>query len=168
LGRAWLPRRTLAGTANEAWLKDQWPLVPQDFDFAYWNCAPADQQTAYLSPGTRIQLINLYGPQANSKNTTQARTHSSKEAIEDAQSWSACLPARHPCVLWRLDSGMLLPAPLHLDTLVIDLKARRIYATHRAVLSVTAGVRQADVLLMPWPGQKDAQQGAPTQERHHG
>ena len=141
LGRAWLPRRTLAGTANEAWLKDQWPLVPQDFDFAYWNCAPADQQTAYLSPGTRIQLTHLHSPQ-------------SKPSANQPEVWSACLPARHPCVLWRLDSGMLLPAPLHLDTLVIDLKARRIYATHRAVLSVTAGVRQADVLLMPWPGDR--------------
>jgi hypothetical protein len=141
LGRAWLPRRTLAGTADEAWLKDQWPLIPQDFDFAYWNCAPADQQTAYLSPGTRIRLAHLHSP--------QSRPHAKQPEV-----WSACLPARHPCVLWRLDSGTLLPAPLHLDTLVIDLKARRIYATHRAVLSVSAGVRQADVLLMPWPGDR--------------
>jgi hypothetical protein len=159
LGRAWLPRRALAGTPDDAWLKEQWPLVPQDFNFAYWNCAPADQQTPYLSPGTRIHLVNLYGSQADTKNKTQTRTQSSIEAIADAQSWSACLPARHPCVLWRLESGMLLPAPLHLDTLVIDLKARRIYATHRAVLATSAGVRQADVLLMPWPGQKDHQNG---------
>ncbi len=137
--KAWLPRRLLCGTPDARWLEDQWPLIPEDFDFAYWNCAPEDQQTPYLPPGTGIKLIHLYGPQQ--KAPTQA----------DQEVWLAHLPARHPSVLWRLNSGVMLPRPLNLDTLVIDLDAQRIYATHRAVLSANADVRKVETLLMPWP-----------------
>jgi len=146
LGRAWLPRRLLAGTTDEAWLQTQWPLIPQDFDFAYWNCAPADQQVPYLPPGTRIRLTHLHSPQAGPISI-------------DQETWTACLPARHPCVLWRLASGVMLPRPLHLDTLVVDLKARQIYATHRAVMSAKVDVRQVDALLMPWPTRPEARHG---------
>lgn len=147
IGRAWLPRRSLAGTYDDAWLQNQWPLPPKDFDYAYWNCAPADQQVDYLPPGTRIRLTNLFGAQQPTP-TLQSLSQASYADPANAGTWTAQLPARHPCALWRLHSGILLPRPLHLDTLVIDMAAQKIYAIHRAVLSAKVGVRKVDALLM--------------------
>ncbi len=122
VGKAWLPRRTLAGTYDEAWHKNQWPLPPLDFDDGYWNCAPQDQQVDYLPPGTLIALKNLYPP-----------PEGQKQATED--DWQGRLPEHHVSV--RLVMQILGQAnvmdhqPMNLDTLVIDAAAQRIYATYR-------------------------------------
>lgn len=41
--RAWQPRLPLAGTYNQRWVNERHPYLPFDFQFDYWNCAPADQ-----------------------------------------------------------------------------------------------------------------------------
>ena len=56
----WTPRRELAGTYDEQWQKERFPLWAQDFDARYNNCAPADQQAAgYLRGGESVELVNL-------------------------------------------------------------------------------------------------------------
>lgn len=56
----WSPRRELAGTYDEKWQKERFPLWAQDFNTRYYNCAPADQQaTGYLRGGEAVELINL-------------------------------------------------------------------------------------------------------------
>lgn len=64
LGRAWMPRRALAGTfeAKAEWAQDEIPRLPSNFDFAYWNCAPRDQQCAYLNDQAQFTLLNLCRP----------------------------------------------------------------------------------------------------------
>lgn len=42
--RSWAPRLALAGTYDDDWLENRHPNYPKDFDFAYWNSAPEDQQ----------------------------------------------------------------------------------------------------------------------------
>jgi hypothetical protein len=56
----WSPRRELAGTYDERWQKERFPLWAQDFDSSYNNCAPADQQArGYLRGGESVELINF-------------------------------------------------------------------------------------------------------------
>ena len=61
IGRAWLPRRNLIGHVQDKahWDADEVPRLPIDFDFAYWNAAPSDQQCRYLQGGDSIRLVNL-------------------------------------------------------------------------------------------------------------
>ncbi len=59
VGRGWKPRLALAGTYDDAWLADQWPLAPLDFDSRYNLCAPPDQQLKALPDHSEITLINL-------------------------------------------------------------------------------------------------------------
>ena len=117
MGKTWLPRRALAGTYDNAWLKDQWPLPPMDFDYAYWNCAPQDQQVDYLPPGTKMMLLNLYG---------------------GTEPWSAQLPMHQlfmAAAVMREGKVDWDEEAMNLDTLVIDLAAQQVYATHRFVLA---------------------------------
>jgi hypothetical protein len=51
-------RRELLGTVDEAFIASDAPL-PENFDFAIWNGAPADQQIDYPAGGEEIELVNL-------------------------------------------------------------------------------------------------------------
>lgn len=55
--KSWLPRLALAGTFDEAWLRQRHPRMPADYDFAYWNAAPIPLQTSsYLKGDETIRL----------------------------------------------------------------------------------------------------------------
>jgi hypothetical protein len=142
LARHWEPRLSLAGTYDKAWLEDQWPLPPLDFDYGYWNCAPEDQQIAYPSPGLQILLVNLFG---------------SGDPATEQDGWTGRLPEHELFLLWRLHNGTMPTKPLQLDTLVVDLKTRQIKATYRGLMSAAAGVRVVECRMEQEPRQVAAQ-----------
>jgi len=55
IARQWSARRRLAGTYDDVWLRERRPLVPGDFDDAFWSSAPPDQRVA-LEGGERVEL----------------------------------------------------------------------------------------------------------------
>jgi hypothetical protein len=60
IDRAWLPRRTLAGTYDAKWVESKKPLLPDDYDPRFGLCAPADQRTAApLAGGERVGVLNM-------------------------------------------------------------------------------------------------------------
>lgn len=60
IDRGWLPRRTLAGTYDKAWVDKKKPLLPDDYDPKFAMSAPEDQQVLpWLEGGETIGLINL-------------------------------------------------------------------------------------------------------------
>ncbi|MFZ1987190.1 MAG: DUF2169 domain-containing protein [Desulfatitalea sp.] len=59
VGRGWQPRATLAGTYDQNWLDNIFPFLPPDFDPAYFQAAPVDQQVAYPQGGEPVILNNL-------------------------------------------------------------------------------------------------------------
>lgn len=40
IARAWLPRRSEAGTFDNSWKATRYPRMPKDYSFAFWNAAP--------------------------------------------------------------------------------------------------------------------------------
>lgn len=59
IGRAWQPRPKYAGTYDQKWLDEVFPFLPADFKEDYYQAAPADQQTPYLTGGEEVVLTNL-------------------------------------------------------------------------------------------------------------
>ncbi|MEM7156591.1 MAG: DUF2169 domain-containing protein [Myxococcota bacterium] len=60
IDRGWLPRRTLAGTYDAAWVEGRKPLLPADYDPAFALSAPADQRTPVpLQGGERMAVSNM-------------------------------------------------------------------------------------------------------------
>lgn len=59
LGRSWQPRLPYAGTYDEAWLANEFPFLPKDFDTRYFQSAPPDQQIPYPKGGEEVVLVNL-------------------------------------------------------------------------------------------------------------
>jgi hypothetical protein len=59
LSRTWPQRRYMGGTFDVTWAKDKSPLLPDDFDNQFNQCAPADQQIEYPKGGEIVELNNL-------------------------------------------------------------------------------------------------------------
>jgi hypothetical protein len=55
----WQSRRDLAGTYDQRWEAERFPLLPIDFDPGFLNAAPADQQLARYRPGDEVRLGNF-------------------------------------------------------------------------------------------------------------
>jgi len=56
----WSPRASYAGTYDDRWLTFRMPLLPEDFDDRFFQCAPSDQQApSFLMGGEPASLINL-------------------------------------------------------------------------------------------------------------
>jgi hypothetical protein len=56
----WLPRVKFAGTCDAKWEAERAPLLPEDFDDRFYQCAPPDQQTKqFLKGGEQVELHNL-------------------------------------------------------------------------------------------------------------
>lgn len=56
----WSPRVELAGTYDEIWENNKQPLLPDDFNDNYHQCAPQDQQVpGFLKGGEVVELLNM-------------------------------------------------------------------------------------------------------------
>lgn len=98
--RSWSPRIAKAGTYDENWLNNIHPFYPEDFDFAYYNGAPEDQQIDFPDLQTpHYLLVNNLSPNAG------------LEAI--------ILPRHRAFVLVSM-LGIRVPIPMQVDTIVFD------------------------------------------------
>ncbi|PRQ05888.1 hypothetical protein ENSA5_00390 [Enhygromyxa salina] len=59
IARSWQPRLAAAGTFDDAWRRDRFPLLPDDFGFEHFQVAPPDQRVATLAPGTAIAVAGM-------------------------------------------------------------------------------------------------------------
>jgi uncharacterized protein YjbI with pentapeptide repeats len=61
LASEWDQRKRKAGTYKGKWVKDRWPWFPENFDWSYFNAAPADQQIeGYLRGDEQLEFENLH------------------------------------------------------------------------------------------------------------
>jgi len=60
LGATWKQRRSKAGTYRRRWRRERWPWLPEDFDWSYFNAAPAGMQIPYLRGDETLLLENLH------------------------------------------------------------------------------------------------------------
>lgn len=59
IGRNFKSRIPFAGTYDQRWLDERAPFFPDDFDYRYFQSAPADQQMPYPTGGEEVRLENL-------------------------------------------------------------------------------------------------------------
>ncbi|KFE67598.1 DUF2169 family type VI secretion system accessory protein [Hyalangium minutum] len=59
IGRSWNPRSAYAGTYDARWREHVFPLLPEDFDEAFFQAAPPDQQIDFIRGGEPVVLRNL-------------------------------------------------------------------------------------------------------------
>ena len=122
------PRIRYAGTFDAAWQKDRMPILPDDFDYRYFNGAPAYlQYPGYLVGGETVSSENLF-----SGYIAPFRI-------------PALLPAVR-CVAGgqRLEQGAML------DTVVLDTDKNHLVLVWRAKFTVPLNETSDEVRIKAW------------------
>lgn len=123
---SWTPRRDKAGTFNLIWEKTRWPDLPEDFSFEFYNTGSDGLTLPGFAKGDeRIKLTNL---------STEG------EVVFG-------LPNFQLATLLRFEDGRVLPGPIHLDTIHIDMLERRVYLNWRGVFPVNVPLRVLEVRM---------------------
>jgi hypothetical protein len=118
IARNWQPRLKLAGTYDQKWQDEIFPLLPHDFDERYYQCAPRDQQMPYPQGGETITLANL---------SAKAAQDESSQGLLHIQ-----LPRLHmPMVVLSKDRQQIKMSAV-VDTIAIDADAQTYDITWRA------------------------------------
>lgn len=125
IGRAWSPRLPLAGTYDEAWREQQWPLSPHDFDFAFYNGANPALIVDSLRGGERFAATNL--------------SPSGLVSFE--------VPRWRVDVRFRYRDGKVHRHETILDTFVVDLPKDRVLLTYRVRVPDIGRLRVLDVCM---------------------
>lgn len=60
ISRHWQQRYQYAGTYDEEWKENRFPLLPRDFDPQFYQSAPEDQVFDSIVGGETIRLIHLF------------------------------------------------------------------------------------------------------------
>jgi hypothetical protein len=59
VAKNWMPRMAYAGTYDDAWLEEQFPLLPDDFDERFFHSVPEDQWIALPRGGEEIVVRGM-------------------------------------------------------------------------------------------------------------
>jgi hypothetical protein len=118
VGRSWQPRVGLAGTYDQDWFNYTRPFLPSDFDYAYFQSAPADQQIAHPAGGEVVELVNL-----TPAGRTQLR-----------------VPAYRVTVTVHRRNGTCERPVSALDTIVIEPDESRVTFTWRSSLALRKNI----------------------------
>jgi len=136
--KSWLPRRKYAGTYDEKWIKERHPLMPKNFDYAFYNCAHPDMiYDGYLIGNEQVVLKYL---------------HSEHENL------SFFLPDYRLGLLLRYKSGAMAMAKVELDTLHIDAPENRVYLVWRSQFDVGESLRVLEARMVI-PMKKEKRRG---------
>ncbi|WP_312239696.1 DUF2169 domain-containing protein [Pantoea sp.] len=119
-GKSWRGRIEFAGTYDRVWLEKRHPYLPEDFDFHYWCGAHPDLQIAHPQPCDTLPvelqgLISAY-------------------EIPDQRVYFH-IPVETLFVFVKTALGVGVAKDMLLDTLVIDMRNRKVFCTYRVTLA---------------------------------
>ncbi|MFK7988377.1 MAG: DUF2169 domain-containing protein [Sandaracinaceae bacterium] len=123
-GRSWQPRLALAGTYDDAWKQNQWPLSPRDFDLAFYNGAADGMTFDSDLRGRSISILHA--------------SPSGRVAFT--------LPSTQVDVRFRYLNGVVRLHEARLDTVFVDLEAQRVILAHRVRAEAPDEVRVIEVI----------------------
>ena len=124
-------------TYDNRWLEERWPAPPSDFDWSFFNAAPADQQLP-------IEAIRGDEP------------ISLKNLLDGEPEFAGHLPGIRPRWFFKMDRAegiAFIEAGLNIDTIWVDSDARQLVVLWRGVVPVrTKSLRDIlEVLVVQEP-----------------
>lgn len=123
---SWQPRLKFAGTYDDHWKRTRWPELPNDFKFEFFNSAHPDLiYPSFLEGNEQVMLTNL---------SPHGKLNFS-------------LPDYLLAMLLRFEDGELVPAPMRLDTVHLDVPSMRAYLVWRGIYALSRPMRVLEARL---------------------
>lgn len=135
VARSWQPRLQWAGTYDQAWKDDVFPLLPADFDDRFHQAAPEDQQIDYPAGGELITLVNLSRSAAMTANGALAQ-------------YRFRIPKRRMAMAMLTRDRETVVMEPHIDTLVVDTDAMRLHVTWRARTRLRRSLQEVHTVVV--------------------
>ncbi len=106
----WRARQRWVGTYDDSWKSARWPWFPKDFDYAYFNAAPLDQQLQRsLNGDEELVFENLHLELSNFRSRLPGVR-------------VRCFLSERPAAPDELSATDFREVPLQFDTLQIDME----------------------------------------------
>lgn len=134
VARNWQPRLAFAGTYDDAWRDEVFPLLPDDFDERFYQCAPLDQQMPYPQGGEQIRLLNL--------SLTAAQDENARGLL------SFKLPNRAMPMVVLTKARQVHALKAVIDTVAIDTDAMTFDITWRARLALQRSLHEVHTVAI--------------------
>ena len=140
---SWQPRLGKAGTFNVVWEKTRWPDLPEDFQFAFYNSAHPDLVYPRFVRGDEPVTLTHLAP---------------------GPPITFSLPGFELALLLRFQDGQLVPAPVALDTIHIDMHERKVFLNWRGIFPLAKPIRVLEVRMRA-PADRAAAPASPVAAR---
>lgn len=135
LSRNWQPRLVWAGTYDDAWRDEVFPLLPADFDERFYQCAPPDQQMPYPTGGETVTLAHL----------TRA---SAQEPKRTGGMLRFTLPGRVMPMAMLTRERQTVPMAAAMDTVLIDADAMTFDVVWRARTPLKRSLQEVQLVAI--------------------
>ncbi|WP_438028929.1 DUF2169 domain-containing protein [Sorangium sp. So ce233] len=149
IAATWSDRLRKIGSYGERWRKTRWPFFPDDFDWTFFNAAPAEQQIAYPRGDEAFELwsVRPEGEVVRGR-LPELRVRVFKQATEKA-------------------GGGFSEVPMRLDTVWFDADALRLVLVWRGLLDVADedASEIASLFVLSEPIAKGGARSEPTAKR---
>lgn len=105
----WEPRKSLAGTYDDAWDRERKPLLPNDFDPLF--CHAVDERQIFPERARGDETVEIHGLQP---------------ATQQGGRLALTLPGLQPTCEIEFQHFQPEPVPLHLEKIVVNAETRRL------------------------------------------
>jgi hypothetical protein len=123
---SWQPRLQRAGTYDSLWKETRAPYLPRDFSFEFYNVASEGLSFDGFAKGDEIfHLSNL------SKN----------------RDLRFGLPNIELISIIQFDDGRIIPGPMNLDTIEIEVERSKVFLQWRGIFPAQMPIRAVDVRM---------------------
>lgn len=127
---SWHPRVAHSGTYDDGWIQTRSPYLPRDFSYEYYNAASEGLRFPGFANGDEIfKLTNL----------------SAERQLVFG------LPGISLMTLLKLDDGRIIPGPMNLDTIELQVEQKHAYLQWRGIFPVRLNVREVELHLSAPP-----------------
>jgi hypothetical protein len=123
---SWQPRLNRAGTYDSTWKETRAPYLPHDFSFAFYNVASEGLNFDGFAQGDEVfHLSNL-----------------SKE-----RELRFGLPKILLIAIIQFDDGRIIPAPVNLDTIEIEVERKKVFLQWRGIFPAQIPTRAIEIRM---------------------
>lgn len=123
-------RLPLSGSADETWIKERAPMLPENFSMAYWNGAHPDLQFSHFKPNHLYEFIF---------------TGLIPDSLAPKQTFRLQLPVETLFVQLYTTKNLVLCRDLILDTVWVDTENKRIDCTYRRAFAEEIEIQAAEL-----------------------
>lgn len=135
---SWGSRLRFAGEFDENWKVTQAPYLPQNFDYEFYNVAPQGLKFPGFAQGDEVVRLTNLSPE---------------------HQLSFALPGIELMTVIQFDDGRIIPGPINLDTIELDIPSRIASLTWRGIFPAQIPTRRIEIRMSAPDSMIESRQG---------